>query len=199
MTAEAISDETVTDEDRPLATDEDCPFVIGEDGLARLGDEQARAWTGLLRAHRRLTRALEARLLDRHGLSLSALELLGRLAEADAQQRPRRIARLAEQAELSLSRTSRLLDALQRRGLVERQPCPDDSRASNVQLTPAGLRLARAAQADHLADVQRMFVAPLSPREVVVLAAVFDRLAPPVVPQEPQQPQEPPANSRASL
>lgn len=203
MTIEAISDETVTDED--------CPFVIGEDGLARLGGEQARAWTGLLRAHRRLTRALEARLLDRHGLSLSALELLGRLAEADARQRPMRIARLAEQAALSLSRTSRLLDALERRGLVERQPCPDDSRASNVRLTPVGLKLARAAQADHLADVQRMFVAPLSARQLAVLAAAFDRLAPRVglqqprrpqesqEPQPPRRPQEPRVNSRASL
>lgn len=159
--------------------DEDCPFVLGEDGLARLGAEQAQAWTGLLRAHRRLTRALEARLLDRHGLSLSALELLGRLVEADAKRRPTRIARLAEQAALSLSRTSRLLDALQRRGLVVRQPCPDDSRASNVALTPAGLELARAAQADHLADVRRMFLEPLSAREVSTLATAFERLAPP--------------------
>jgi DNA-binding MarR family transcriptional regulator len=88
-----------------------------------------------------------------------------------------RIARLAEQAGVSLSRTSRLLDSLEQRGLLKRQPCPDDSRASNVHLTAAGLRLAREAQAAHLADVQRVFVDRLTTRQISVLAASFARLA----------------------
>ncbi|MGH2857578.1 MAG: MarR family winged helix-turn-helix transcriptional regulator [Solirubrobacteraceae bacterium] len=163
-----------------MATEDDCQFVIDEDVPVRLGDEQARAWTGLLRAHRRLTRALEAGLQDRHGLSLSALELLARLAAAE--QHRMRIARLAEQAGVSLSRTSRLLDELGRRQLVAREPCPEDSRASNVRLTDGGLRLARAAQADHVADVRRAFVEPLTAEQVSALAAAFDRLAPPRTP-----------------
>lgn len=154
---------------------EACGFVIGEDGLARLQGPHADAWWGLLRVHRRLIRELEAALQNRHGLSLSALELLGRLA--DAESRRMRIARLAEQAGLSLSRTSRLLDSLERRGLVKRQSCPEDTRASNVQLTRSGLRLTRDAQAGHLADVQREFFDRLSRRDVNVLAGAFARLA----------------------
>jgi DNA-binding MarR family transcriptional regulator len=155
---------------------ETCAFVIGPDGLARLAGGEAEAWTGLLRAHRRLTRELETALQDRHALTLSALELLGRLA--DAEQRRMRIARLAKQAGLSLSRTSRLLDSLEQRGLLKRHPCPEDSRASNVQLTAAGLRLAREAQAAHLADVQRVFFDRLTARQITTLAAAFARLAP---------------------
>lgn len=158
------------------ATSDACDHVIGPAGLARLDDRQAQAWTGLLRVHRRLTRELEATLQDRHGLTLSALELLGRLAEAD--RRRMRIARLAEQTGLSLSRTSRLLDALEERGLLAREPCPEDSRASNVRLTPGGLRLARDAQGTHLADLQRAFFDRLTPRELATLAAIFARLAP---------------------
>jgi DNA-binding MarR family transcriptional regulator len=153
-----------------------CAYIIGSGGLARLGGEQAEAWTGLLRVHRRLTRELEAALQDRYGLTLSALELLGRLADADELRM--RIARLAEQAGLSLSRTSRLLDSLEQRGLLKRQPCPEDSRASNVQLTRAGLQLAGEAQAAHLADVQRVFLDRLTPRQIRLLAAAFARLAP---------------------
>jgi DNA-binding MarR family transcriptional regulator len=155
---------------------EACAFVIGPDGLARLAGEQAEAWMGLLRVHRRLTRELETALQDRHGLTLSALELLGRLTGAE--QRRMRIARLAEQAGLSLSRTSRLLDRLEQRRLLKRQPCPEDSRASNVQLTAAGLRLAREAQASHLAEVQRVFFDRLTAREISTLAGAFARLAP---------------------
>lgn len=153
-----------------------CPYVIGPAGLARLDGESAEAWTGLLRVHRRLTRELEAALQERHGLTLSALELLGRLADAD--QRRMRIARLAEHGGLSLSRTSRLLDTLEQRGLVAREPCPEDSRASNVHLTPAGLRLAREAQAAHLADLQRVFFDRLTPRQLTTMAAAFAALAP---------------------
>src|SRR5579884_472199 len=164
---------TATDTGAPEA----CAFVIGPGGFARLREEHAEAWTGLLRVHRRVTRELEAALQERHGLTLSALELLGRLG--DAEQRRMRIARLAEQADLSLSRTSRLLDSLEQRGLVKRQPCPEDSRASNVQLTAAGRRLAREAQAAHVADLQRLFFDRLTPRQLATLAAAFARLAPP--------------------
>lgn len=151
-----------------------CPYVVGEDGIARLGEPHAGAWTGLQRAHRELTRRLESTLEERYGLSLSALELLGRLAAADG--RHERLARLAEGIGLSLSRVSRIVDALERRGLVERRPCPDDTRATEAWLTGAGLELARDAQATHLADVQRHFLDPLTPEELRTLDAVFARL-----------------------
>ena len=38
-----------------------CPYVVGDE-LARFTDAQARAWLGLLRAHRTLTRELDAAL-----------------------------------------------------------------------------------------------------------------------------------------
>jgi DNA-binding MarR family transcriptional regulator len=151
-----------------------CAYVVGENGLARLQGPYARAWLGLQRAHRELTRRLETTLDERYGLSLSALELLGRLAAAD--RRRRRLSRLAEDIELSISRVSRIVDALERRGLVERQPCREDTRATNAWLTDAGLALVRDAQADHLADVQRHFFDRLRADELRTLDDVFTRL-----------------------
>jgi DNA-binding MarR family transcriptional regulator len=151
-----------------------CAYVVGDDGLARLDGAHARAWIGLQRAHRELTRRLEASLAERHGLSLSALELLGRLAASP--QRRRRLARLADDVALSVSRVSRIVDALERRGLVERQPCPEDTRATNAWLTDAGLQLVREAQAGHLADVQRSFLDHLDAEELRTLGDVFTRL-----------------------
>ena len=153
-----------------------CAYVVGEDGMARLQGPHADAWAGLQRAHRELTRQLEATLDERYGLSLSALELLGRLATAD--DRRRRLSRLADDVELSLSRVSRIVDALERRGLVERQPCPEDTRATNAWLTDAGLALVREAQAEHLADVQRRFLDRLTAGELRTLGRVFTRLTP---------------------
>jgi len=121
-----------------------CPYVVGDDGLASWSDRHAGAWIGLLEAHKQLTRALDAELEAQHGLSLSALELLGRLAAADRRQL--RLSVLAHEAGLSLSRVSRIIDVLEGRGLVERQTCPQDARAVEAHLTERGLSLAREAQ-----------------------------------------------------
>jgi len=155
---------------------QDCAVVLGADGFPQWSAVYADAWIGLLATHRRLTRELDAELEAAHGLTLSGLELLARLASAP--DRRLRLSVLAAEAGLSLSRVSRIVDSLEGRGLVERQPCPLDARAINAQLTASGLELARAAQATHLAAVRERFFDRLSEREIAALARVFGRLAP---------------------
>lgn len=153
-----------------------CPFVAGDAGLASWSDIEADAWIGLLETHKRLTRALDAELEARHGLTLSSVELLGRLAAAPSQQL--RLSRLAAEASLSLSRVSRIVDVLEARGVVRRQICPSDARAVEAHLTDAGLALARQAQATHVASVRERFLDRLGPGETEALAAVFGRFSP---------------------
>lgn len=159
----------------PTATTS-CPYIVGDDGLAAWSETHAEAWIGLLETHKQLTRALDAELEAAHGLSLSGLELLGRLAAADAHHL--RLSALAHEVGLSLSRVSRIIDLLEARRLVERRPCPDDARAVEAHLTENGLNLAREAQATHFASVQQRFFDQLEPGELEVVAAVFGRLAP---------------------
>ena len=155
---------------------ESCAYVVGDDGLARWSQTHSDAWVGLLETHKRLTRALEAELEAEHGLSLSGLELMGRLAASEG--RILRLSSLAEVTGLSLSRVSRIMDVLEGRGLVERHLCASDGRARNAWLTDAGLELLRAAQATHFAGVQRRFFDRMEPDEVAGLAATFGRFAP---------------------
>ena len=161
---------------RSKPAEESCAYVVGDDGVTRWSDTHAEAWIGLLETHKRLTRALEAELEAEHGLSLSALELMGRLAAAP--ERVLQLTALAEQAGLSLSRVSRIVDVLESRGLVERRACPGDRRAKNALLTDEGLQLLRAGQATHFAGVQRRFFDQMAPAEVEALAAAFMRFAP---------------------
>jgi DNA-binding MarR family transcriptional regulator len=137
---------------------------------------EAEAWIGLLEAHKQLTRALDAQLDAEHGLGLSTLELLGRLRAA-GDQWPR-LSALAASTGLSLSRVSRHMDALERRGLVQRRRCETDSRAVEAHLTDAGLELVRAAEAAHAQAVRERFLDQLSEDEVEVLAEAFRRFAP---------------------
>lgn len=153
-----------------------CPYVVGDDGLASWSDTHAQAWIGLLETHKRLTRELDAELEARHGLSLSGLELLGRLAAASG--RHLRLSVLAVETGLSLSRVSRIVDVLEARKLIQRRSCRADGRAVEAHLTEAGLALTREAQAAHFASVRRRFFDQLQPAEIEVLAEVFERLSP---------------------
>jgi DNA-binding MarR family transcriptional regulator len=134
------------------------------------------AWIGLLETHKLLTRALDAQLEAKHRLSLSSVELLGRLAASP--ERCLRLSALADQTGLSLSRVSRIVDVLARRGLVLRRPCPRDARSVEAHLTDAGLATSRAAQATHFACVQEWFFDRLTGSELDTLTRVFSRFAP---------------------
>jgi DNA-binding MarR family transcriptional regulator len=160
----------------PTTAAESCAYVVGDDGLSRWSDTHADAWIGLLETHKRLTRALDAELEARHGLTLSALEVLGRLAAAPG--RCLRLSDVAAATGLSLSRISRIVDALCARELTERRASQSDARAVVAHLTEAGLALARAAQASHFASVQERFFDQLGPAELTTLAQVFGRFAP---------------------
>jgi DNA-binding MarR family transcriptional regulator len=157
-------------------TSSECAFVLGDDGLATWSDTHADAWIGMLETHKRVTRALDAELEAEHGLTISALEALGRLAAAPG--RSLRLSALASECGLSLSRISRIMDSLQARGFVERRTVADDARAVEGHLTNAGLKLVRCAQKAHFEAVQRTFFEHLSEDEIYTLAAVFSRFAP---------------------
>jgi DNA-binding MarR family transcriptional regulator len=152
------------------------PHHAEVNGVREWAPDCADAWIGLLETHRRLSRELDAELEARHGLSVSGLELLGRLARAG--ERPLRLSELAEQAGLSLSRVSRIFERLERRGLVARHACPTDGRAVHARITPEGLGLLRRAQATHFAGVEERFFRYLSQEEIAALARVFARFAP---------------------
>lgn len=78
--------------------------------------------------------------LDRHlaPASVTAFEytLLESLAEAELNRL--RLSELAAKTNASLPRLSRVVTSLEKRGLVQRLPCPEDGRATNAVLTESG-------------------------------------------------------------
>jgi len=151
-------------------------YETDANGLAHWTQTHADAWIGLLETHKQLTRALDAELTAQHGLSLSALELLARLAAADDRQM--HLSALAAASGLSLSRVSRIIDTLERRDLVARLTCPSDARAVHAKLGDTGLELVIKAQSTHFASVQAAFFDQLDEEEIATLARVFGKFAP---------------------
>src|SRR5713101_3865659 len=95
-----------------------------------LGQE---AWRGLLRTRASLVKRLDAELEHAHGLPMSSYEVLHHLAQASGGRM--RMRDLAEQAQLSRSGLTRLVDRLERDGLLDRCSCVHDARGAYACLT----------------------------------------------------------------
>jgi DNA-binding MarR family transcriptional regulator len=93
----------------------------------------------LLLTHAKIVRAFDAKIGMHHGLSLSELTLLRAISvRPDGRARPTELAR---ELHLSASGVTRALLPLEKRGIVRRQPDPDDGRASFATLTEPGRQL----------------------------------------------------------
>jgi DNA-binding MarR family transcriptional regulator len=132
------------------------------------------AWRGLLRAHAALTRELDAELQEAHGLPLSSYEVLLFLSDAPAGRL--RMSELADGVLLSRSGLTRLVDRLERGGLVRREQCPSDARGYWAVITDEGRRAFAQARATHLDGVRRRFLDRLSKDEQRHLGNLLDRL-----------------------
>ena len=142
--------------------------------LRLLSPPELRAWRGMLRAHAALAKALDAQLEAAHGLQLSSYEVLTYLADAEDERM--RMCDLASSILLSRSGLTRLVDRLQREGLIERVACDADARGAFAKLTPAGREKLRAARATHLAGVRAHFLDLFTPEELEVLGGAWDRV-----------------------
>lgn len=137
---------------------------------------ELRAWRGLLRAHACLAKKLDAELERSHGLPMSSYEVLHHLEEASTGRM--RMCDLAEQAQLSRSGLTRMVDRLARDGLIERCSCSHDARGSYACLTETGRQRLADARGTHLALIRSQFFSHFSEQELSVLADMWERIAP---------------------
>ena len=132
------------------------------------------AWTRLLRAAASARRCLSARLDGEHGLSVNDYEALSELAQAE--EGSLRRVDLAEALQLTPSGVTRLLEGLERAGLVEKRSCSADARVTYAVLTEAGgEKLAEAADM-HGRAIEALFAERYSHEELETLAELLGRL-----------------------
>ncbi|HEX2085510.1 MAG TPA: MarR family transcriptional regulator [Solirubrobacteraceae bacterium] len=139
-----------------------------------LDEVELRAWRGLLRAHALLVKRLDAELEAAHGLPLTSYEVLLHLAKAEGCKM--RMCDVADSVLLSRSGLTRLVDRLERDGLVERVSCADDARGAYARLTDAGRSKLEAASSTHLEGIREHFLAHFERPELEVLAEAWQRI-----------------------
>ena len=149
-----------------LSTQGQAPITYGE----------LRAWRGLLRAHACLAKRVGSELEREHHLPMTSYEVLNHLHEAPEGRM--RMCDLAEQAQLSRSGLTRMVDRLERDGLLSRCSCDHDARGAYACLTETGRERLEAARGTHLAVVRQQFLSHFNEAELDLLADMWERIAP---------------------
>lgn len=144
---------------------------------AQLDALELGAWRGLLRTHAFLVKSLDGELESGHGLPLTSYEVLLFLDGADECRM--RMCDLASSINLSRSGLTRLVDRLERDGLIRRVSCAHDARGAYATLTPDGQAKLAAARVTHLEAVRRHFLERFTPDELELLSGYWERVVPP--------------------
>ncbi len=139
-----------------------------------LDDGTFHAWLTLVQAHSVVSSRMEAKLVAACGLSLPEHELLVRLAQAP--ERQLRMYDLASLLLLSKSGITRVVDRLERRGLVARKMSDRDRRVILACLTEAGIEILEEARPFIAGGIQEFLTGHLTHEDVAMLRSVLRKV-----------------------
>ncbi|MDP9302251.1 MAG: MarR family transcriptional regulator [Actinomycetota bacterium] len=145
---------------------------MAKDQREQLDELQFRAWQAFVYAHATVVPRLDQELAEAVGLSLNQFEILTWLARAG--RRGLRMSDLASRVVLSPSGVTRVVDQLERRGLVERCVFEGDKRGSLATLTSQGRMLLRKAANVHVVGLREHFLDHMSRTELEHLATALE-------------------------
>lgn len=131
-------------------------------------------WRLFLTAHIRLLDRIESKLAEAKLPPLEWYDVLLALKEADNHRL--RLSELADRVLLSRSNLTRLVDRLEKAGLLSREPCPSDRRGTFAILTESGLAMQQRMWVVYAEGIAYHFAAHINDDEANRLEDVFKRL-----------------------
>jgi DNA-binding MarR family transcriptional regulator len=143
-------------------------------GARWLTPDEERAWRAYRRMQTVLPVALARDLARDSGLSDPDYDVLSTLSEQPGHRWQLRD--LAARMLWSRSRLSHHLARMEKRGLVTREPDPDDGRNAVVVLTDRGFATLQDAAPAHVESVRRHLVDLATPEELAALRALAERV-----------------------
>ena len=139
-----------------------------------LDEDELSAWVRLIAVVERLPGVLDTQLRRQSELTHFEYYVLAMLSEAP--DRVLRMTALAARTNATLARLSHVASRLEKRGLVHRVPCPQDGRATNLQLTDVGWSTVEVAAPGHVATVRETVIDPLTREQVHQLRAIAEAI-----------------------
>jgi DNA-binding MarR family transcriptional regulator len=133
------------------------------------------AWRAFLTAHARAVAAIERDLAAGDFIPLTWYDVLVPLSESPGGRL--RLHELADRVVLSRSGLTRLVDRLERAGLLRREPCLTDRRGAFAVLTDAGAAALRQTWPIYARSINEHFARHVSAAEAELIAAALGRVA----------------------
>jgi DNA-binding MarR family transcriptional regulator len=146
----------------------------GEQPVNWLTAAEVDSWLSVVRLMTWLPWSIDQQLRRDSSLGMVEYQVLARLSNQPG--RTLRMSSLADLANASLSRLSHLVKRLEARGLVRREPDPDDGRFTNAILTEKGFKALSEAAPGHVAHVRSLVIDVLSPEQLRRLGRDADRI-----------------------
>ena len=140
----------------------------------KIDDFHVAAWRAFLNAHAAVVHRIEEDLAQAERLPLSSYDVLFTLYEAPEHRL--RMHEIAERAVLSRSGLTRLIDRLEKEGLLYRERCVDDRRGAYAVLSEKGLTALRQAWPVYAHGIQKNFADLLTDEEVNVITQALGRV-----------------------
>ena len=153
----------------------DLPTLETEPEAVELSDVHHGAWYQLLRVYGRVSERVEKRLETGDHVQGGWYDVLVTLEKADGGRL--RMSELADEVVLSRSGLTRLVDRLEREGLIRREGCPNDGRGFYAVITDAGLAARAAAWPTVQRAMAELFARHVSDEEAAVLERALKRVA----------------------
>ena len=132
------------------------------------------AWGGFLSTYAKLNRIIEEDLQAHSHITHVEFEVLLRLSWNESHRM--RIQDLAAQSLLTRSGVSRVVERLEKAGLVIREEAPEDRRGAYAVLTDEGVERFRVAAEKHGACVRENFLGKFNEDELKVMGEFWKRL-----------------------
>ena len=140
----------------------------------RSDDDRFVVWTMLLETHSVLLDLLESELDEVGGLPLTWYDVLVQLEMSPEHRLTMK--QLSRSVLLSKSGITRLVDRMERAGVIERSPCPSDRRVVYAKVTEEGRALFKKASPVHLRGVERHFSRHLDADEARVMRTALSKV-----------------------
>jgi DNA-binding MarR family transcriptional regulator len=141
------------------------PFHDTEgEAVGWLTASELESWLSVVRLMTWLPWSIDQQLRRDSNLGMVEYQVLAMLSESPG--RTMRMSSLAEVTNASLSRLSHLVNRLEGRNFVRREPDPLDGRFTNAILTDEGFETLAAAAPGHVAHVRALVIDVLSPEQL---------------------------------
>ncbi|MFD8880083.1 MarR family winged helix-turn-helix transcriptional regulator [Corynebacterium xerosis] len=119
-----------------------------------LNDDEQALWRAMMDAAKAVERAMDTRLLTTEEISSADFSVLVQLSEAEGGTV--RMRELCEGLKWDRSRMSHQITRMEKRGLVTKLRCANDSRGIDVELTAHGREVIERAAPDHVRMIRRI-------------------------------------------